>query len=130
MKSLNPNNRNPRNGLSYTEIVSAFQVYKVDQIRVGNNTVAEKVDSFEEPVAAWINVVYYSTKIANLFSNDEVQIYHGGYKTDAAKDRLDWVLLPLGFRLTSIKGKWKIYSIATGAYRDYFAGMVVTRGGF
>jgi hypothetical protein len=109
-------------------------------VAVGNNTYAEwMADDGYEP---FIAITLHETKVANVLSDDAVQLFDGGYKTVTVARRMDWVLLPLGFRmLTNNSGhgrvRWgqnasafKVYSIDTGAYRDYTPGMIVERGAF
>lgn len=128
MRTLNPNNRNPKNGIKYEDVADLLLQANEEGsqfVGVGNNTVAEWVSETEDE--NFIAVTFFDTKIANLIDDDTVQLFDGGYKNAMTKKRLDWVLLPLGYRMTKIRSTWKVYHIATGSYRDYFAGMVVTR---
>lgn len=136
MKTLNENNRNPR-----YEGVPFWDVHKLliedgggvaslhSRVGVGNNTVARfRRVGHDDPQA--IEVHYYETLVAVLYDDDRVQLWTGGYKTASTETRLDWVLLPLGYRLTMVGKTWKVYSIKTGSYRDFSEGMIVGKGDF
>lgn len=136
MKTLNTNNRNPR-----YEGVPFWDVHKLliedgngvaslgSSVGVGNNTVARfRRVGHDDPQA--IEVKYHDTIVAVLYDDERVQMWTGGFRTKSTKTRLDWVLLPLGYRLTQIGRTWKVYSINTGSYRDFSEGMVVGKGEF
>ena len=133
--------KNPKNGLTYEDLFARLieQDGKV-RVDVGNNTYVEFVQGEDDN---FIAMTYHETKVVNFLDHNTVQLFDGGWKTTATAQRLDWALLPLGFRLVTrnAKGKgrvrwgdnhdeFKVYSIATGAYRDYTAGMIVERGAF
>jgi hypothetical protein len=137
--------KNPRNGLRYSDLVDTITENENDDRLtvypyVGNNTYIEW--TVGEEAAASISMILHDTEVVRFLSDDAVQLYDGGFKTVTTARRMDWALLPLGFRLiTNNEGhgrvRWgrnasafKVYSIATGAYRDYHAGMVVRRGEF
>jgi hypothetical protein len=133
--------KNPRNGLTFDQVANELLENNSGQWAwVGNNTYVEWIkDDVEEP---FIAMTFHLTKVVNFLDNDTVQLFDGGFMTTATGRRLDWALLPLGFRLTTSNAgegrvrwghnhaKFKVYSIKTGAYRDYTPGMIVERGAF
>lgn len=140
--------KNPRNGLTYDQVYEALVNAAVDEENldrrawVGNHTYVEWINDGDAD-SPFIAMTYHETKVVNFLDNDTVQLFDGGYLTKSTGVRLDWALLPLGFRLATRNepgtgrvrwgqnySKFKIYSIATGAYRDYTAGMIVERGAF
>ena len=130
MKTLNPNNRNPKNGVTHDAILSLILEEEARGqtdvlVGVGNHTVA-----FLEAGTWNIILRYYDTWLACLYPDDMVKLWTGGYDTESTRVRLDWVLQPLGFRMVKRNKVWKVYSIATGSYRDFFEGMEVTKGAF
>lgn len=136
MKTLNPNNRNPRyDGLPFWALHKILMdacngVAKPGvQVGVGNHTTAEfMMVAHDDPQK--IAVKYHGALIAYIYDDQSAMIWNRGFKTKSTKQRLDWVLLPLGYRMTQVQRSWKVYSIQTGAYRDFMEGMVVTRGRF
>lgn len=132
MKTLQKNNRNPKDGLRYENVLEALidacESSNSNEIGVGNNTSAHI--AFQEDETPMVVVRYYSTVVGHILSDDCVQIWDGNRWGRTTKTRLDWLVYPLGYRVTSINRKWKIYSISTGAYKDYMSGMVLTAGEF
>lgn len=136
MRTLNPNNRNPKNGLRFWElhkhlIADGGGVANLkSKVGVGNNTVAVfRRVGHDDPQA--IDIVYHGTTIARLYDHDDaVWLHTGGFKTRSVKARMDWALIPIGYRMRQVGRTWKVYSINTGAYRDYFDGMMVVKGTF
>lgn len=129
MKSLLPNNRNPKE-LPFETLASALlnasdtgKWHPMSIVACGNNTTATWHG--EDAV-----VIQFHDTIVALVTSDGVQMFTEGYRTRTTQKRLDWCLLPLGFRLTQVRGTWKVYSIKTGAYRDFFEGMIVRKGDF
>lgn len=130
--------KNPKNGLTFGQVCSlVINDEGAGRPWVGNHTYVEWVEGEDD---GFIAMTFHETKVVNFLDNDTVQLFDGGYKTKSTGVRLDWALLPLGFRLSTKSGggrtRWgqntnfKVYSIATGAYRDYSAGMIVERGAF
>lgn len=127
----------------YSEIAEFLNDEQENECGIGNNTVAYWIDSPEDPDGPRIGVRLYDTQIAILYSSgNTVQIFTEDWLTKTTKQRIDKCLLPLGYRLFSNnkghgRARWgnnvaefKLYSIRTGAYRDFVEGMIVERGRF
>lgn len=135
MKTLNPGNKNPRSGIEFWTVHKLLLddnrgiASTLSRVGVGNNTLAEfRMVGHDDPMA--IQISYYGTLVAVLYDDNRVKLSAGGWRENATKARLDWCLMPIGFRIKQIGRTWKVYSINTGAYRDYQDGMVVEKGGF
>lgn len=135
MKTLNPNNRNPKNGIEF------WTVHKLlieegngvattnTSVGVGNNTTARfRMVGHDDPAA--IEIVFYETVIAVIYEDHRVKINTGGFKSNSTRQRINWCLLPLGFKMVHVYRTPKVYSVNTGAYKDFRDGMVVEKGEF
>jgi hypothetical protein len=136
MKTLNKNNKNPQS-LSWKEcfglIIDSYNEGEGLEVGVGNDTTA----SVANEESNYIIVKYRGNRIAVLLDNESVRIYTGGNMTETTKRRLDWVLLPLGYRLTSkskSRRRWgqnhdafKVYRISDGIYLDFIEGMTLVK---
>lgn len=136
MKTLNPNNRNP-SSLKHNEmmelIMEEYQETAQMTVGVGHATVAfiDTLETFQ------VKVRYHDTVIAILHDEETVSLYTGGFMTETTKRRLDWVLLPLGYRMVSkSKGRrrwgqnhdaFKVYRIEDGMYFDFHEGMTLVK---
>lgn len=133
MKTLNPNNRNPRNGLSYEEVAKVLidagdgVASLLVEVGVGNNRVARFINMGDGTHK--IEIRYYGTLIAYLFPDDTAVLWvnKNDWGTNSTKTTLDWCILPLGYRMTKVGKTWKVYEFATGSYRDYYPGMLVIK---
>lgn len=124
--------KNPKNGLTFDDCFHKLAEHDFkDRVFVGNHTYVEWIDSDDIPHSSgFVAMTFHDTKVVNILDLDTVQLYDGGYKTHATAARMDWALLPLGFRMTLRRRKYQVYSISTGAYRDFTPGMILERGAF
>lgn len=140
MKSLLPNNKNPKS-LSYAEIDKRLTEVVAEEgewtaIGVGNNTFA----FYSGALGQEIKIKFHDTVVAILHDEDTVSLWTGGHKTETTRRRLDWVLLPLGYRMGTKHGtgkgrvRWgenhdefKVYRIKDGMYLEFHEGMTLPR---
>jgi hypothetical protein len=98
-------------------------------VGVGNNTDARFVRvGHDDPQK--IEIRLHDNVIGYLYDDNATQLFDGGWDSLTTTRRLDWMLLPLGYRIRKVGRTWKVYSIETGQYRDFHNGMVVRKGEF
>lgn len=140
--------KNPRNGLTYDDLFAKLvEKEGLERVFVGNHTYVEWLrDDYIGNYSndeGFIAMTFHDTKVVNFLDSETVQLFDGGYMTKSTASRLDWALLPLGYRCATRNepgtgrvrwgesyAKFKIYSIKTGIYHDYIEGMIVERGAF
>jgi len=130
MKTLEKNNRLPA-VYSYEvlseHLIAAHLEFGEDVIGVGNNTTARWDDEdVTQPDEFCILITLHDTVVCRMYRS-VVQLNSGGYKSKTTKDRMDRALKPLGLRMTTIYKNWYVYNVTTGAYVEYFDGMVVSK---
>jgi hypothetical protein len=81
----------------------------------------------KDKTLAVFDLVLYERVIATLYPDDIViTAPEGVQRTNTTKNRLNDVLIPLGWRVRQIGGTWKLFPEGHDAsVRDYFDGMVV-----
>lgn len=116
--SLLTNNRIPK-WYKYQEIWEFFASHDTENVNVGRATFAYKV------AHSSIDIIYVCAgRIATLYSDGAVQLW-GGNRSRIVKKRLNLCVIPMRKRVISRKGRWYIYTIATGEYTPFENAMIV-----
>lgn len=73
------------------------------------------------------DVVLYGELIARLYSDGGVRVWDAGKQTNTTKNRLNDVLVPIGWKLRSVNGNWKVFPCTGGTSRDFRSTMILDR---
>jgi hypothetical protein len=97
-----------------------------EEKKVGNNRwlVRPSLDSSE------IAFVLHSTEVVTFTPRGEIILNTGGYRTVTTKAAINEIIVPLGFRLSSDRGRWIIEDFRTDPriVAPYFDGLTLYEG--
>lgn len=110
--------------MSYSDLVDAYSKRdNTDDFEFRNNTVFQYDETMDgDP---FFDLVLYGETIATVYA-DCVYVNKGIPLTNTTKNRLNDVLIPLGWRVRQIAGEWKLFPEKHDAsVRDFFGGMSI-----
>lgn len=110
--------------MSYSDLIDAYSKRdNTDDFEFRNNTVFTYDETYDgDP---FFDLVLYDTVIATVYE-DCVHIKKDVPSTNTTKNRLNDVLIPLGWRIRQIAGEWKLFPEKHDAnVRDFFGGMSI-----
>lgn len=87
------------------------------------NTHVEPGDTLD-----YFDVFLYGSKIATVFSNGSVRLNRRGWTSTTTRNRMNDVLLPLGWKITAKQDRWYVQTVEA-PYRsmEYIDDMILTR---
>lgn len=115
--------------MTYSDLIDAYAKRdNTGDFEFRNNTVFRYGETFDGEV--YFDLVLYDTDIATLYHDGEVWVCKDVPQTNTTKNRLNDVLIPLGWRIRQIEGEWKLFPEGHDAsVRDFRGGMTVSAQG-
>ena len=106
------------NGGHSSEVGTSIPFRANTELRIAN-AVRVEVDSII------FDVVLYDKVIARLYSDGSVRLWAHDHETNTTKNRMNDVLIPIGWKLRSLGGTWKVFPQNGGGARDFVEAMLL-----
>lgn len=119
--------------IKYKPLFEHMRDEGIPECGIGSHTRAILMDNVDEPDGCRVGVMFHDTVIAILFSSGRtVQVFHGGYRTPATRDRIDRCTQAVNVRVffRPRSKDFRLYSTKSGQYRAYTEGMIIEEGSF
>lgn len=133
-RALRVGNRNPVEILR-KDLDAFFIIHGIELPALAGSNTTIKVEKFGngQPIMAGggltYTMQYHSTDVVSWYPDGSVSLRDGGHQTMTTKRRMNWALLPLGWRLYQHEWTWRLWRI--GCEDDaqdvtYTPGMIVS----
>lgn len=109
--------------ITYEQVSTLFAMYDDPadlSLSLRPNTVAVlEGDSFD--------VLLYGTRVATIYADGSVRVDRNGFNSATTRNRINDVLIPLGWKIKVKEGRWTLITI-TAPYRsmEFIDGMILT----
>lgn len=105
----------------------AFDALADLHVEKGDRPIFLRPNTFAHWDGEAFDVTLYETRIARLHNDDSVTVWSGGHHSATTKNRINDVLLPIGWELVQMNHNWHVRNKTTYRLRDFVEGMTMDK---